>query len=49
MATLTFRASILDGATLAAIAILAGSGLLACYLPALRAARVDPPTALRTD
>ena len=49
MGTLIYHASILDGATAVAIASLAAAGLLACYLPALRAARVDPLVALRTD
>jgi putative ABC transport system permease protein len=49
MATLIYRASILDGATAVAIASLAVAGLLACYVPALRAARVDPLVALRAD
>ena len=49
MGSLIYRASILDGATAVAIASLAAAGLLACYLPALRAARVDPLVALRTD
>jgi len=49
MATLTYRASILDGVTAAAIAVLAGAGLLACYLPAVHAARVDPLVALRIE
>ena len=39
MGTLIYRASILDGATAVAIACLTLAGLLACYLPALRAAR----------
>ena len=49
MATLTYRASILDGVTAAAIAVLTGAGLLACYLPAVHAARVDPLVALRIE
>jgi putative ABC transport system permease protein len=49
MVTLIFQASIIDGATLAAVAMLAGAGLLASYLPALRAARVDPLIALRAE
>jgi predicted permease len=49
MSTLLFQVSIVDGATIAAIAVLAVTGVVACYVPALRAARVDPLVALRAE
>jgi ABC-type antimicrobial peptide transport system permease subunit len=48
--TLLFGLTPTDPATLAsAIALLASIGLLASYLPARRAARVDPMTVLRQE
>jgi hypothetical protein len=39
-----------DPATLlAAVAVIAGIGLLACYIPAARAVRADPVAALRLE
>ncbi len=49
MSALIYRASVLDALTAVAVLTLAAAGLLACYLPALRAARVDPFVALRAD
>ena len=50
LATLLFGVSRLDPVTyLGVIALLAGVSLLACSLPAWRAARVDPSIALRAD
>ena len=50
LATQLYGVSPTDGPTLlAAAAVLAAAGLAASYLPARRATRVDPMTALRTE
>jgi putative ABC transport system permease protein len=48
--TFLFQVEPTDGATYAAVsALLLGAALIACYLPAMRAAQIDPQVALRCD
>jgi predicted permease len=50
MGSLLYHVSVTDGTTFATTtALLAGAALVAALLPALRAARIDPAQALRSD
>lgn len=47
--TLLFGVSMTSVSAFAPVVLLAAAALLACAVPALRAARVDPMEALRAD
>ena len=49
MTTLLFGVTAVDSATAVAVAVLAIVSIAACYVPALRASRVDPLHALGTS